>query len=164
MGTRGPVGKRVDQKLGHISKAERESVTKVSVGGGFTPPMEPEENWHPIAKNWFRSLANSGQVFFYEPSDWHTAYYVAEAMDRSLNGVSYDKESGKYVKTRFSGQLFSAIMSGMASLLVTEGDRRRVGVELERAMPIDSDKEAAEAAMADYLNRFSPVVASSEEE
>jgi hypothetical protein len=34
---------------------------------------------------------------------------------------------------KFSAVLFASVMSGMSNLLVTEGDRRRARLELERA-------------------------------
>lgn len=143
MGARGPVGKRSDQRHGHRTKAEKEAVTKVPVGAGPLDPEEPDESWHPIAQRWFRSLGESGQRVFYEASDWATARYVAEAMSRNL-------EAG-----RFSAQLFAAVLSGMSSLLATEGDRRRMRIELERAVQTDADEEAAVAALDEWRARLS---------
>lgn len=143
MGARGPVGKRSDQRHGHRTKAEKDSVTKVPVDGGALAAEEPDESWHPIAQRWFRSLGESGQRVFYEASDWATARYLAEAMSRNL-------EAG-----RFSAQLFAAVMSGMSSLLTTEGDRRRARVELERAVATDADEEAAVAALDEWRSRLS---------
>ena len=49
---------------------------------------------HPAARRWFESLAESGQSAFYEPSDWATAYVLAETMSRELRprvvGVTKD--------------------------------------------------------------------------
>jgi hypothetical protein len=104
--------------------------------------MEPDADWHPIAQDWFRSLGESGQNVFYEPSDWQTARYVAEAMSRNLSAG------------RFSAQLFAAVMSGMSSLLTTEGDRRRLRIELERKAPADADEEAAVAALDEWRDRL----------
>jgi hypothetical protein len=56
---------------------------------------------------------------------------------------------------RFSAQLFAAVMSGMSSLLTTEGDRRRVRVELERAVATDADEEAAVSALDEWRSRLS---------
>lgn len=118
MGARGPVGKRSDQKHGHRSKAEL--VTDQAPGGAPVTWLAADPEWHSIARNWYESLAVSGQSVYYEASDVATAFYVAEAMSRSLQGA------------RFSGQLFAAIMSSMSDLVVTEGARRRVKLELQR--------------------------------
>lgn len=114
----GPVGKRSDQKHGHRT-AEELAVTK-SPAGGEVRWTAPDEEWHPIAKNWYLQLADSGQSVFYENSDVAAAYYVAEAMSRNLKDA------------KFSAMLFASIMSAMGDLLVTEGARRRVKVELQR--------------------------------
>ncbi|MGI5274861.1 hypothetical protein ACQEUU_37410 [Nonomuraea sp. CA-218870] len=143
MGARGPVGKRSNQRHGHRTKAEQEAVTKVPVAGAPLDAEEPDESWHPIAQRWFRSLGASGQRVFYEASDWATARYIAEAMSRNL-------EAG-----RFSAQLFAAVMSGMSSLLTTEGDRRRMRIELERSVQADADEEAAVVALDEYQRRLS---------
>ncbi|OLT13068.1 hypothetical protein BJF79_03695 [Actinomadura sp. CNU-125] len=143
MGARGPIGKRSDQRHGHRTKAEQENVTKVEVDAGTVPAMEPDEHWHEIAREWFRSLGESGQAVFYEPSDWQTARFVAEAMSRNL-------EAG-----RFSAQLFAAVLSGMSSLLTTEGDRRRLRIELERAPKADPDEQAGVTAIDEWQRRLS---------
>jgi hypothetical protein len=55
---------------------------------------------------------------YYEASDWATAYYVAEAMSKNLS------------QGKFSAVLFGAVMTATTSLLATEGDRRRLRLEL----------------------------------
>jgi hypothetical protein len=89
--------------------------------GGPVVAPPPSEEWHPVARRWYDALGESGQSVYYEPSDWATAFYVAEAMTRNLNGGA-----------RFSAQLFASVMSAMTSLLATEGERRRARLEIER--------------------------------
>ena len=139
MGTRGPVPKRIEERLGHMSSADKEAVERVPLTGAVVaPPVD--DAWHPIALRWYESLADSGQAQFYEPSDWATAAYLAEAMSRNLHAGQ-----------RFSAQLFAAVMSGMSNLLVTEGDRRRVRLELER-LP---DEAVPKLALVTPIDRFS---------
>lgn len=138
MGTRGPVPKRVGERLGHMSSADKEAVDKIPVTGAVVAP-EPDDAWHPIALRWYESLADSGQARYYEPSDWATACYLAEAMSRNL-----------FAGQRFSAQLFAAVMSGMSNLLVTEGDRRRVRMELER----QPDEQAPHLASVTPIDRY----------
>lgn len=121
MGSRGPVGKRSTEKMGHRTKAEKAGVDSVSVAGvAKSPPIKG--TWHPIAKRWYQSLRESGQSQFYEPSDWAAAYYVAEVITINLEAK------------RFSSELFKGVWAAMAELLSTEGARRRVQVEVERAV------------------------------
>ena len=100
---------------------------------------DPDPAWHLIARDWFESLKTSGQAQFYEPSDWATARYVAQAMSVNL-------EQG----SRMSLMMFSAVMGAMTELLTTEGARRRVRVELERG---PAEEPAAVAIMERYRAR-----------
>jgi hypothetical protein len=127
MGVRGPIGKRSEERMGHRSKEEKDSITKAPSGMPMDLPDLPEADasWHPIAADWYLSLRESGQAAFYEPSDWAVARYAAELMSRVLDC----SERGP------NGQLVAALNSVMSSLLTTEGDRRRARMELERKKP-----------------------------
>lgn len=134
----GPVPKRSSERR-RRNKPEGAEVTSVPA-----PEVDPvncppaDESWHQIARDWYDSLAKSGQAVFYEPSDWATARYVAEAMSRGLQA------------SRFSAQLFAAVSSAMTELLTTEGARRRARLEIERGKPGEDEKPAGVTALDDY--------------
>jgi hypothetical protein len=138
-GRGGPVPKRTDQR-------RRRNKPDVEVdrapGAALVEQPEPDDNWHPIAHDWYTSLAQSGQSVYYQPSDRQVARLVAEGMHRMLT-------MGK-----FSAIAYQAIMSSMTSLLVTEGDRRRMRLELERAKPADADEDASVTVLSDWANRL----------
>lgn len=113
----GPVPKRASERR-RTNKENRPQSVKVAASRVAVPAGDPD--WHPIARDWYASLAVSGQSVFYEPSDWQTARFVAESMHRNLSAA------------RFSAQQFAATMAAMTELLTTEGARRRARVELER--------------------------------
>lgn len=144
MGTRGPIGKRSEERMGHRSKEERDSITKAPSGSpvDLSDLPEPDELWHPIASDWYLSLRGSGQSAFYEPSDWAMARYAAHVMSQVLLS-----ERGP------NGQLVAALNSVMSSLLTTEGDRRRARMELERKAP-QQQIPAGVAALDDYRSAF----------
>ena len=134
-GQRGHVPKRSSERMGHRSKADKEVVQHIPMAGAVEqPPADPE--WHDIARDWYESLATSGQAIFFEPSDWAAARYVAAVMTKNLTA------------SRFNGQLFAGVWSAMNDLMTTEGSRRRLRLELER-QPIDSGAKAA-SIIADY--------------
>src|SRR5690554_3147614 len=126
MGTRGPVPKRSSERRRRNKDSQVESV--VYVGSVEVPPAEG--NWHPIAVGWYESLSESGQSQFFEPSDWAQARFVAEAMTKNLES------------SRFSSELFKAILAGMANLLTSEAARRRVRLEIE--WQVESDGEVTD--------------------
>jgi hypothetical protein len=111
------------------------------------PLDEPEPAWHPTAEAWYLSLMKSGQSIFYEPSDWSTAYMVAEQISLALEprptviGTTADGEP--VIRTMvipMPGSTLTAILKASSALMATEGDRRRLRIELER-------KKAQDAAL-----------------
>lgn len=135
MGTRGPVPKRTDQR-----RRTNEPMLPVAKASGARKVAVPraDAKWHPVAKRWYEALAKSGQVTFYEPSDWATAFLIAESMSRDLNpqfvGIT-EKGDLAYESIPLKGASLGAYLKAMASLLVTEGDRRRLQIELDRPEP-----------------------------
>jgi hypothetical protein len=117
----------------------------------------PAKGWHPIAKRWFNSLADSGQSEFYEPSDWAMAYVVAESISRDLKPqvVAVPEKTGEPVfeTVPMKGASLSAYLKAMTALMVSEGDRRRAGLELTRPDPSggsDEEDKGKVVAMEKY--------------
>lgn len=136
MGERGPVPKRESQRR-RTNKPERPTVHAATTPSVTVPDADP--NWHPVALRWFESLAQSGQSAFYTASDWATAFVVAESMSRELKPQPLVVGRGedatvKMVSMPPKGASLAAWLKAMSSLMVTEGDRRRAGLELDRAV------------------------------
>jgi len=114
MGTRGPVPKRYDQRRNrNTPKAD------VLPADSVTIPATPRD-WHPLAKEMFNSLKVSGQRALYAQSDWAFAKVTCARMSQLL----FEKST--------SGSAWAPVDAGLARLLATEGDRRRVRLELQR--------------------------------
>src|SRR5690606_31091150 len=135
MGARGPVGKRDAERMGHRTKAEKALLDKVEMSGEVLVP-EPNPEWHPVAVEWYTSLAASGQSQFFEPSDWASAYYVAVTMSINL-------QAG-----RFSSELFKAVWSAVTDRPASAGCRRRERLETEREL-----EKAGEVSDLDEFKR-----------
>ena len=133
MAGRGPVPKRDAERRRRNKPSTPTDAVKMP---GKVRVPAGDRTWHPIAKRWYRSLKTSGQSKFYEDSDWMTAKYVAHLMSRVL---SDDRPSAELVK---------AITPMMTSLLTTEGERRRVRLEIDRA-----DDGPAEVTAMDAYRR-----------
>lgn len=118
MAAHGPVPKRVSQRLGHLTKAEKAAATTVKATGSVQiPPADPL--WHPLAADWYRALGESGQSTLMEPTDWVAAQILAAEISRMLALPP-------------NAALFGKIWSAMGELMTTEGARRRLKVEVER--------------------------------
>ena len=98
-----------------------------------------ESLWDPIAERWYLSLTKSGQAIFYEPSDWMTAYMMADQFSRQLaprpTAIGVDANDDpiiRYLVPLMSGGFLSSWLKASSSLMTTEGERRRLKIELDR--------------------------------
>jgi hypothetical protein len=117
---------------------------QVAVAGPVKVPPAVR-GWHPLARDWYKSLALSGQARYYEPSDWQTARLLADQMSRLLNAEDPN------------ASMLNAIIQASRDLLTTEGQRRRLRLELTRE--VATSDPAADAASADVDNIISLAVA-----
>lgn len=145
MAAKGPVPKRSDQRLGHRTQAELDSVQKIPFKQ-LTEPSGPDLNLidpDPLASDWYEGLRLSGQAEFFQPSDWAQARVWAELLSRAL------KQGGKP-----SAVLIAAWSSGASELMTTEGARRRMRLELERVPSADPDADRSDATVTDLRSRL----------
>lgn len=143
-GQRGPVPKRSEERLGHRAKSDVPDQAPSASRSRVPMPNVPEmDHWHPVARDWFQSLDHSGQNVYYEWSDWMLARMVAEQISRELDEkyLGMGEAGPHYGTAPISGQSMNAILKAMSSLLVTEGDRRRAQLELNRQAS-DRDEDA----------------------
>ena len=113
MGARGPVPKRLDKRHGHLSRVQRESVTRVHGAALKAPALGFEVN--PMVADWYASLAEGAESAYYTPALWQRARIVAVMLSKLL-------ESG-----RPSSQMYAALQADMKALLVDAGELRRLG-------------------------------------
>lgn len=153
MGTRGPVPKRSDQRRRANKPATPSGTISKAPAAAVVAAPEIDDEWHPVAKRWYTSLAESGQSRFYEPSDWATAYLIAESISRDLNpqvvGIT-ERGDAVFESIPLKGASLSAYLKAFGNLLTTEGDRRRASVELQRGETVDADEDASVTALDAY--------------
>lgn len=106
---------------------------------------EPEWVWHPTAMLLWDSAQRSGQSIFLEPSDWASLYMMCEQVHLSLQpkptviGENADGEPIiRYLLLPMPGSTLGGIQKMMSSLMMLEGDRRKLRVELERKKQRDA--------------------------
>ena len=136
MGQHGPIPKRSDQRR-RKNKPETPLTKAASSGKTCGPPLAAGGKHTAAAKRFYASLRTSGQAQFYEPSDWA---YAADIICTAIDA---------YVKKPQAAMLAS-LTQAMTPLLITEGDRRRARLELERAAP---EEVTADAANIDEYRR-----------
>lgn len=119
----------------------------------LVPAPEAEEDWHPIAKRFYDGLRNSPQRLYYEQSDWMFAHLLCEQLTRELNpqyvGTKkvYQGDSSTGLPIMADEEMYesvpvrslNAIIKGMEKLMVTEIDRRKARVEIERGAIVEEE-------------------------
>lgn len=95
------------------------------------PAGDPE--WHDDAKNLYEAAQKGKQAEYYEPSDWAYLHFVMT-------------ELTQHRETNRSGLMFTTIHSMLADVLMTEGTRRQLDLDLGTAEtknggPTAGDKE-----------------------
>lgn len=137
MGVSGPIAKRAEERR-RRNKVDTDTVEMI--GKVDVPPAN--EEWHPIAVDWYESLAKSGQAKYYEPSDWAAAQLLANQM------------SGMLLSGKPSAVMFAAVWSAMGDLLTTEGERRRVRLEVNRKAEKPAESSLATVTPIDRYGRL----------
>lgn len=130
---RGPIPKRNAERLTKDTKRRNQEAPSATANPVPAPRANPE--WHPIARAWYNSLAASGMAQFYEPSDWAMAIVGAETVSRELEEKYLGANPGDgpiYGHAPMNPQSLNALLKLSGVLGMTEGDRRRLGVELTR--------------------------------
>ena len=140
-GTRGPVPNRSDQRR-RTNKPEVPIVTAAAPPVAAPEQPEADGTWHHLAADWYNSLAHSGQAEFFQASDWAQAQVWAHLLSVEL------------FKDKPSAMMIAAWASGAGELLTTEGARRRMRIELERAKPSDPGEDHADATVTDLTARI----------
>lgn len=155
-GSGGPPPKRSNQRRRRNKPAGGE-IDKAPGADEVTVP-DANPKWHPVARQWYESLAASGQSAFYEASDWTTAYTVAESLSRDLKPkvVAVNPVTGDPIRAEapLNGAALAAFLKACTVLLVTEGDRRRSRLELERPKG-DVNGDIADVSWLDEARRSS---------
>lgn len=133
MGTRGPVPKDSNRRI-RRNKEDSEGLDVIQSSGVTDAPSLGITDPHHLVAELYDSVQDSAYAHYYEPSDWMMLQVNLEMLDRQLKS------------SKPSAQMVASIYSMFSNLLVTEGDRRRVKLEIERGQ--------AEADVIDVANMF----------
>ena len=115
----GPIPKRSDQRI-RRNKLDV-PIEKIDMIGTVPVPDLEFKDAHPLIVDLYEAMRQSGQAKFFEPTDWQYAKFTLHFADQLLKS------------SRPSSQMLAAVNSMLTDLLVSEGSRRRVRLEVERA-------------------------------
>lgn len=173
-GTRGPVSKRPEERR-RRNKPENEGRAPETPSQGYwnfevpEPPFDDEGvyTWHPLVVDLYFSIQQSGQSEWYQLSDWMALQIACESMSRDLdpqfvgmqtrwNREAQDMETvPTKMRLPLKGANLGAYLKLFGALGVTEGDRRRMGIMLQRAAgPVETPEEKAKSVVTDARERF----------
>ncbi len=117
-GFSGPVPKHSSERL--RTNKDVVPIETISMVGNVEKPPLGMDDPHPLTVSLYNSLADSAQAKYYEPSDWEFARFTMHFIDKLLRNSTP------------SAVMLASVNTMLSNLLVTEGDRRRVRIEVER--------------------------------
>ena len=123
--------------------AKRANTRHVRVSSRAFRPGRADPDWSPRAVQLWKSVLDSGQVELMEPSDWVTLRIVC------------DELTAYQAAPRRNAQLLASIRQMMASLMLTESDRRSSGVEIDRTEEEDDSESAGVLLMQRFAEERS---------
>lgn len=124
----GPPPKRDEERV-RRNKPDRPTATVTAIGVVQIPEMGDLSHLgetHPLIEEMYQSIKDSAITQFYEPTDWQFARITLYALNEELIAA---KHNGKPI----GAMKLAAIIQMLSALMLTEGDRRRARIEIERA-------------------------------
>jgi hypothetical protein len=119
MGINGPIPKREDQRRAHIKEENRVDRLPSGVPEGLKYGPEPPAWMDGYALDFYEAFRTSGQAIFYEDSDWAVLALICRNVMAEIR--------------KPSAVMLASILHGCTLLAATEGDRRRIRIELGHA-------------------------------
>lgn len=126
-GPRGPIRARDEERV-RRNKDDNPTETVHVDGKVIVPDLGDVSHLgetHPLIEEMYESIKQSAAVKYYEPTDWQFARLTLYTLNQELIAANHN---GKPV----GAMKLTAINQMLSSLLLTEGDRRRVRLEVER--------------------------------
>ena len=136
MGARGRVPKRIEDRLGKVSKATKEAVKrKAPPKSAASSPDLDLTVLHPVARGWFVGLRDGDPGKYMLAQDWYAAYAVAIMLGKCLNSQ------------KPGANMFRVCWQAMGDFLTTEAARRRVRMELGGELSVHRNDEEEEEGL-----------------
>ena len=146
----GPIPMRSDDLARPEYDANRKG--NIQLKKGKSIPSEPkaaDPEWETLASEVYTSMMNSGMSAFFEASDWAMLYLLCDHLSDLRKTY---KETG-----RLPAIIFQTVMRELNSLGMSEGERRRMRIELEAEVADDSE-EATITVIDSYREKLAQAV------
>lgn len=139
MANTGPIPKRSEERRRRNARTEAGESTDVDtleVDDDLVEAPPVNEDWDPLVQRFYTSVVDSAFTRFYEPSDWMVLQVTCESLSRDLGeqflGIAEKTGEALYGVIPLKGASLTAYAKIWSSLMLTEGDRRRMRLEIER--------------------------------
>ena len=117
---------------GERKRKERDSTATRGQSKPASIP-KPDPEWPHVARMMWDSTLESGGADFFESSDFATLYFLVDQIAYVYRTTSKGDPRNR------SPELIKAILAGLGNLLVTEGDRRKLRIELVKPETTNED-------------------------
>lgn len=126
-----------DREANLARPRERKGSDEQSTKRGQLQPIaidwQEDEDWADFTKNVWRSASASGMADFYQDTDYAELWFICQELDRYVQPKVYRETGELYFKQ--SPEMVKALLTGLSNLGFTEGDRRRIRIELDAPEP-----------------------------
>lgn len=126
--SKGPVPKRSEDRI----RRNVVEIDKVQAFGVVSKPSLGLPDPHPIISDFWNAVGESAQTRYYEASDWQYLRICLHFLDKLLK------------TNKPSAQMLTIVNQMLTDLLVSEGSRRRVRMEIEREQPQNNVVDVAD--------------------
>ena len=138
----GPVPKRASERRRRNTDSNRPTLEKVE--GAAAAPELGIPGAHPLVADFYAALTDSVEARYFSKADWQRARIELFYLNSLLTCGDTP-----------GAMAWSTVQAGLAALLVSAADKRRLGIEIQRAAEVDDDEIAAVSMMDTYRARLS---------
>lgn len=139
MGQRGPIPKRSEERTRRHATGKDGIEIKKGIAQEYSW-TKPGEDWPDFIVRFYESFSSSGMAAYYQQSDVEQLWMSCEMLARQF-------ETG-----RPSAMMVAEAIKLLDGLGATEGERRRMKIELEAEK--ESDEDAKDAVVTDIQSRL----------
>ena len=144
MGNTGPIPKREDLRRRHTKDEDLVDRMPSGLAAGEKYGPEPPEWMDGYALEFYEAFRTSGQAIFYEPSDWAVLTLTCRNVMAEIR--------------KPSAVMLASILHACTMLAATEGDRRRIRIELFKGTAgEDPDADAGHEIAANWAGQLAAV-------